>query len=109
MLPGGRRCSSAHGSQKFQVTIDGHARRVVSADLLRYDVTPAPVARPTTPAVARILSETSAYYLLGVKTADADRDGRVHGIKVKVSEPKTTIRARSFVWVPKQPEREAGD
>ena len=50
----------------------------------------------------RVLSETSAYYLLGVETADADRDGRVHDIKVRVSEPRTSIRARAFVFVPKR-------
>jgi len=50
----------------------------------------------------RILSETSAYYLLGVELAEADRDGRVHQILVKVNERSATVRGRSWVAVPKK-------
>ena len=38
----------------------------------------------------RVLSEISAYYMLGVEPADEDRDGRTHEIKVKTNseEPR---------------------
>lgn len=55
----------------------------------------------TEPAFDRILRETSAYYLLGVELAQADRDGRVHQILVKVNERGATVHGRSWVAVPK--------
>jgi VWFA-related protein len=48
----------------------------------------------------RILKETSAYYLLGVEPADADRDGRPHELRVKVDSKGTTVRNRQWVVVP---------
>ena len=48
----------------------------------------------------RILKETSAYYLLAVEPADADRDGRVHPMQVKVNGRGLTVRGRSWVVVP---------
>ena len=51
----------------------------------------------------RILTETSAFYLLGVEPTDADRDGRAHDIKVKVNQRNVTVRARASVVVPKRP------
>ena len=50
----------------------------------------------------RILTETSAYYLLGVEPDVADRDGRPRELKVKLlSSPRgTSLRARSWVVVP---------
>lgn len=55
----------------------------------------------------RVLRETSAYYLLGVETADADRDGRPHSIRVKVKRGGATVRSRTSVVIPRprSPER----
>jgi VWFA-related protein len=51
----------------------------------------------------RILRETSAAYVLGVEPEAADRDGRARQLKVNVSGlPRgATVRARSWVVVPK--------
>jgi VWFA-related protein len=53
-------------------------------------------------ALARVLLETSAYYLLGVEPDEADRDGRTHQLKVKVDQRGATVRSRTFVVVPKK-------
>ena len=50
----------------------------------------------------RVLSEISAYYLLGVEPADEDRDGRTHEIKVKTSQKNVILRGRRWVMVPKR-------
>ena len=39
-------------------------------------------------AFGRVLAESSAYYLLGVEPAEADRDGRTHEVKVKTNRTK---------------------
>lgn len=52
-------------------------------------------------ALKRLLQETSAYYLLGVETAPADRDGKTHRIQVKVKKGGTTVRSRSAVFIPR--------
>jgi VWFA-related protein len=49
----------------------------------------------------RVLKETSAYYLLGVQPEVADRDGRVHYIRVRVDSKGATVRARQQVTIPK--------
>jgi VWFA-related protein len=49
----------------------------------------------------RILRETSAYYLLAVEPTDADRDGRMHSITVKVNARGVEVRARRTVIIPK--------
>ena len=49
----------------------------------------------------RVLSETSAYYLLGVEPAAEDRDGRAHDLSVKVAAREATVRGRKWVVVPK--------
>jgi len=56
-----------------------------------------------TPARAfeRVMRETSAYYLLGVEVADADRDGKPHFISVKVKQPGATVRNRPMVVIPR--------
>jgi VWFA-related protein len=59
-------------------------------------------------AFTRIVRETSAYYLLGVEPADADRTGRARQIKVKVRTRGLTVRARQWVVVPRAPERSEG-
>ena len=54
------------------------------------------------PALARIRTELSSYYLLGVEPGDEDRDGRTHEISVKTTQPNVTIRGRRWVRVPKR-------
>jgi VWFA-related protein len=51
-------------------------------------------------AFARVLRESSAYYLLGVEPQEADRDGKTHELKVKVNRRKVTVRSRQWVMVP---------
>ena len=51
-------------------------------------------------AFKRVLTETSAYYLLGVEPALEDRDGKAHPIKVKVKRRGLTVLARSEVTIP---------
>lgn len=58
--------------------------------------------RRATFAFDRILSETSAYYLLGVSPDDADRDGKPRKLSVKVKPGGATVRARSWAVVPKK-------
>jgi VWFA-related protein len=50
----------------------------------------------------RVLRETSSHYLLGVEPADADRDGKLRELRVKVSKSGTTVRSRSWVVIPKK-------
>jgi VWFA-related protein len=50
-------------------------------------------------AFERLRRETSAYYLIGVEVAD--RDGKTHAVTVKASAPGATVRARSWVMIPK--------
>ena len=52
-------------------------------------------------AFERVLRETSAYYLVGVEPAPADRDGRPHHVTVKVKRGGTVVRNRAWVTVPK--------
>jgi hypothetical protein len=51
-------------------------------------------------AFERVLRETSAYYLLGVEPATADRDGLPHQLKVKVDKRGVTVRNRQWVVIP---------
>jgi VWFA-related protein len=51
-------------------------------------------------AFERVLRETSAYYLLGVEPAAADRDGLPHQLKVKVDKRGVTVRNRQWVVIP---------
>ncbi len=52
-------------------------------------------------AIDRVLRETSAYYLLGVKAEESDRDGKGHTINVKVSQRDSQVRNRRTVVIPK--------
>ena len=54
------------------------------------------------PALERIRTELSSYYLLGVEPGDEDRDGRTHEVLVKSNQPNVTIRGRRWVRVPKR-------
>jgi VWFA-related protein len=53
-------------------------------------------------ALSRVLRETSSHYLLGVEPADVDRDGKLRELRVRVARSGATIRARSWVVVPKR-------
>ena len=53
-------------------------------------------------ALDRVLRETSSHYLLGVEPADTDRDGSLRELRVKIGQNGATIRARSWVVVPKR-------
>ena len=48
----------------------------------------------------RVLRETSAYYLLGVEPAAADRDGRPRELRVKVHRRGVSVRSRQWVVIP---------
>ena len=48
-------------------------------------------------AFARILRETSSYYVLAVEPEARLRDGRAHRITVRVTRPNVVIRARPWV------------
>lgn len=60
--------------------------------------------RGTSPDVAfdRIMRETSSYYILGVESADEDRDGRPHPIRVRVKRRGAEVRSRSEVIIPRR-------
>jgi VWFA-related protein len=51
---------------------------------------------------ARILHETSAFYLLGVEPHDAERDGRLHYLRVNVDVDDAVIRNRRHVVIPRR-------
>lgn len=51
-------------------------------------------------ALAQILRETSAYYLIGVQPDKSDRDGKTHRLRVRVESKGSTIRSRTFVHIP---------
>jgi VWFA-related protein len=53
-------------------------------------------------AVARVVRESAAYYLLGVEVQDADRDGRTHLIQVKTNKGGTNVRSRPNVVIPRR-------
>jgi len=59
-------------------------------------------------AFARILSETSAHYLLGVEPEPADREGRPLPLTVKVKQRGANVRARTWVELPKERVAAAG-
>ena len=50
-------------------------------------------------ALDRVLTETSAYYLLGVEPDNADRDGRPRELAVKVNAGQRGVSVRSRTWV----------
>lgn len=47
----------------------------------------------------RLARETAGYYLVGIETTDADRDGRPHRIKVAVKRGRVSVRARRELQV----------
>lgn len=54
-------------------------------------------------AFQRIARELMGYYLLGFEPEAGDRDGRGHEVRVTVSRPKATVRARGRLSIPAAP------
>jgi VWFA-related protein len=54
-------------------------------------------------AFQRIARELMGYYLLGFEPEPGDRDGRGHVVRVQVSRPKATVRARGLLAIPTSP------
>jgi VWFA-related protein len=50
------------------------------------------------PALEQILTDSSAYYLLGYISSEAPRDGKFHKIEVKVNRKDIEVRARKGYW-----------
>ena len=57
--------------------------------------------------MARVLEETSAYYVLGYTPTRATDDGKYHKIGVKVRRPGVQVLARQGYWAPSTKEMEA--
>jgi VWFA-related protein len=49
-------------------------------------------------AMKQIVTDSSAYYLIGYTSAEAPTDGKFHEIKVRVKRPGTQVRARRGYW-----------
>jgi VWFA-related protein len=49
-------------------------------------------------AMKQIVSDSSAYYLLGYNSSQAPQDGKFHEIKVRVKRPGTDVRSRKGYW-----------
>jgi VWFA-related protein len=58
-------------------------------------------------AVARVASEMSGQYVLGLEPADGDRDGKPHEIQVKVRREGATVRARRQFVITSAPPKPA--
>ena len=50
----------------------------------------------------QILRETSAYYVLGVEPAEADRDGKAKQLSVRVSQRGAIVHGSRWVTVQRQ-------
>ena len=50
------------------------------------------------PELKKMLSDTSAYYLLGYTSTEAPRDGKFHEIQVRVKRKDVEVRARKGYW-----------
>jgi VWFA-related protein len=57
--------------------------------------------------LSRLLTETSAYYVLGYTPTRAEDDGKFHKINVKVKRSGTHVLARQGYWAPSSREIEA--
>jgi len=53
----------------------------------------------------RIATELSGYYVLAVESAEADKDGRVHPVRVDVSRRGVAVRSRRAVAATREPLR----
>lgn len=49
-------------------------------------------------AMKQIVTDSSAYYLLGYNSSQAPQDGKFHEIKVRVKRPGVQVRARKGYW-----------
>ena len=49
-------------------------------------------------AMKQIVTDSSAYYLLGYNSSQAPKDGKFHEIKVRVKRPGVQVRARKGYW-----------
>jgi VWFA-related protein len=49
-------------------------------------------------AMQQIVTDSSAYYLIGYNSTQAPQDGKFHEIKVRVKRPGTQVRARKGYW-----------
>ncbi len=49
-------------------------------------------------AMKQIVTDSSAYYLIGYNSTQAPQDGKFHEIKVRVKRPGTQVRARKGYW-----------
>jgi VWFA-related protein len=50
------------------------------------------------PSLRQMLTDTSAYYLLGYTSTEAPRDGKFHEIQVRVKRRDVQVRARKGYW-----------
>jgi VWFA-related protein len=57
------------------------------------------------PSFARLVKETSSYYILGYDPGDHKPDGRFHKVTVKVKRPGLEVRARPGYFSPKADSR----
>ncbi|MFN7980408.1 MAG: VWA domain-containing protein [Vicinamibacterales bacterium] len=48
----------------------------------------------------RVESELSGYYMLGVESSPADRDGKTHSVRIEVTRKGLTVRARRALVAP---------
>jgi hypothetical protein len=55
--------------------------------------------------VPAVLAESASYYLLGVEPPPPGTDGRLHGIRVRVSRPGVEARTRAGYYDPTEEER----
>ena len=49
-------------------------------------------------AMASMISDSAAYYLVGYSSTEDPRDGKFHNVKVRVKRPGVEVRARSGYW-----------
>jgi VWFA-related protein len=82
----------------------GRSSMNFSSDMLKtisYDTGAEPyTSNDMTHALRRVVSQSSAFYLLGYTRADPTNDGKFHKIRVKVKRPGIDVRARNGFWAP---------
>lgn len=103
------------GPDDFEVTIDGRPRRVLSVDLVEH-LGPQSTRTPSTgasiaalaAAAPKLRSSTATTHkrpvgagALGAEVTDADRDGKLHAIRVRVKQRGAIVRSRTGVVIPK--------